>query len=77
MTPKEKAKELVLGFLIVPDSALKEDSNAAWIDRILAKQCANIAADEIIKSWQEDGNRRLDVGIVNWWQQVKTEIEKI
>jgi len=28
-------------------------------------------ADEVIKSWQEDGNQRLDISIIEWWQRVK------
>ena len=66
MTPKEKAKELVDKFNVV---GLQQ--------RAEAYQCAVIAVDEIIASnpiaFDEDDNCIEK----NWWQEVKTEIEKL
>lgn len=80
MTPEQKAKELVDAF-----------SNYTGIFRYDAKFCALIAVEEIIKeieqlrkpeyttfiiSYEEqitmDGYQKL-----SYWQQVKTEIEKL
>jgi hypothetical protein len=66
MTPKEKAKELVDKFNVV---GLQQ--------RAEAYQCAVIAVDEIIASnpiaFDEDDNCIAK----QWWQEVKTEIEKL
>ena len=66
MTPKEKAKELVDKFNVV---GLQQ--------RAEAYQCALIAVDEIIASnpiaFEEDDNCIAK----QWWQEVKTEIEKL
>lgn len=76
MTPKEKAEELYVGFW-----HLTNDSR-------LAKQCALIAVDEIIKSqpsYPMARNLGIEInGLVdnaifpfNYWQEVKQEIEKL
>jgi hypothetical protein len=66
MTPQEKAKELVDKFNVV---GLQQ--------RAEAYQCAVIAVDEIIASnpiaFDEDDNCIAK----HWWQEVKTEIEKL
>ena len=66
MTPKEKAKELVDKFRI--SKAITEG---------YGKKCALIAVDEIIASnpiaFDEDDNCIAK----QWWQEVKTEIEKL
>lgn len=66
MTPKEQAKELVDKFYLY--------STAPTHNPEMAKQCALIAVDEILSKrlvahlpWQE----------VEYWEQVKTEIEKL
>ena len=69
MTPKEKAEELVLKFL-----RLQEEGSSNWFHKILAKQCALIAVDEILKAnvvWYEGSIP------YKYWQQVKIEIEKL
>lgn len=66
MTPKEKAKELVVKF------TFQRDNHEIYI----AKQCALICIDEIIKE-----NERINEGgvfptpLTEWWQEVKKEIE--
>ena len=70
MTPKEKAKELVKRMYAVHSNSA---SDITWY---FAKQCALIAVDEILKS-----HYALLTGIkpstYNYWQEVKTEIEKL
>jgi hypothetical protein len=68
MTPKEKAKELSMKF-----DKLGETDNA--------KKCALIAVDEIIKVLGHDdlyiqGETNID-DFINYWQEVKQEIENI
>ena len=67
---KEKAKEL---FSKYQNIYLTEDSMG--IDDELAKQCALIAVDEIISIkllWFQKDTEYLD-----FWQEVKKEIEKL
>jgi hypothetical protein len=73
MKPKEKAGELVLKYYNL------------WINgnSIMAKQCALIAVDEIIKStfskkWYEK-NKIIpaDYLLTEYWEEVKQEIEKL
>ena len=68
MTPQQKAKELV-NKLILSRNAQDD----YWMCEDLAKQCALIAVDELLNiignknSWEE----------YEYWNQVKTEIEKL
>jgi hypothetical protein len=67
MKPKEKAEDLVSKFI---SHTLIFDEGAGWLeDKDEAKQCALIAVDELIEhtDWTE----------VNYWQEVKQEIEKL
>jgi len=68
MTPKEKGEELVNKFM----NLNLEKTKLADYSRIYyptAKQCALIAVDEII----ENGIKW--VPEIDWWMQVKKEIE--
>ena len=70
ITPKEKAKEL---FSKYQNIYLTEDSMG--IDDELAKQCALIAIDEIVKIkllWFQKDTEHLD-----FWKEVKEELLKI
>ena len=71
MTPKEKADELIDKMYYIGRYDDKEDYNPAmaW-ER--AKQCAIIAVDEIINLLSHDINL-----LVNYWFEVKQEIEKL
>jgi len=51
MTPKEKAKELVDRFLEVADSEFPHFVNL--MHKVESKQCALIAVDEIINTYEE------------------------
>lgn len=63
---KEKAKELVQKYI---DNAYQEDKEGLYTP--IAKQCAIIAVDEILDL---DEMHFLDR---EYWQEVKTEIEKL
>jgi hypothetical protein len=61
MTPKEKAQEMLLSYKCILNDAR------------IAKRCALIAVDEIIKAHvHNEGVRHL-----KWWEEVKQEIEKL
>lgn len=67
--PKAKAEELVLKYL-----RLQEEGSVNWFHKILAKQCALIAVDEILKG----ENKFIQTNEhYKHWQQVKQEIEKL
>ena len=81
MTPKEKAEELVKKY----GKTLKKDlKGGGYKYNVLhAKQCALICVDEILKSvdteydiFKENG-ANFKSGFLYYWQQVKTEIEKL
>ena len=64
MTPKEKAEELVN----------KYDETLTYLEsKSKAKQCALIAVDEIIKLEKH----HMHDSWVEYWKQVKQEIEKL
>lgn len=78
MTEKEKAEELYEAFYYAIPSFTDEGS----LEHNTAKQCALIAVDEIISTLNCDirdvdvrGNILLD--LIDYWQQVKREIEKL
>ena len=75
MTPQKKAKELVDKFSAVP-----------LLDSYEAKQCALIAVDEIIKvcpyirhkDWETlEQLNAANIYFVEYWNEVKQEIEKL
>jgi len=74
MTPKEKARELVLKFY---DYTIQE----SWQSKnYFAIECALIAVDEIIGQWEiidvylADGNGELNQNL-KYWYTVKKEID--
>lgn len=76
MTAKEKAQELFKKMYQVHSMA------ASDITKYFAKQCALIAVDETIRTLNEDirdldvrGNVLLD--LIDYWREVKQEIEKL
>jgi hypothetical protein len=69
MTPKDKAKQLVDIYKIFVIGR-----NDSVIEKQNAKQCALIAVDEILEwssQWSGLHNE------ISYWQEVKTEIEKL
>ena len=83
MTPKEKAKELVnkyLDTLIHFPYIDTEDSiciGAGYMVNACAKQCALVAVDEILKAVDNPDETYLMKNSVDYWQDVKNEIEKL
>jgi hypothetical protein len=73
MTPKEKAKELVLKFEAYTDSA---------DERGFAKECALFTVDEILeitasRYYNLQTSELIEVKYMEYWQEVKQEIEKM
>jgi hypothetical protein len=68
MVARLKAEELVDKMYLVP-----ELNGSCILTKHTAKQCALIAVDEILK---EDIENKLGVD-VEYWQEVKQEIEKL
>jgi hypothetical protein len=71
MTPKEKAEKLFNQMYMVEDPM---GNYPMCFD--IAKQCALIAVDELIdQCWSY---REIDLGLaLEYWQEVKQEIEKL
>ena len=72
MTAKEKAKNLFLKFRQIPPC-----SHYTGVDDGEAKQCALIAVDEILNIYQIKNAEFEFYDLRNYWQEVKTEIEKL
>jgi hypothetical protein len=72
MTPKEKAEELYSTYryvLSLPNAPLGENKD------VLAKQCALIAVDETLRALHF--NVWTNVDEINYWKEVKQEIEQL
>ena len=69
MTPKEKADKLCMRFLMHTHT----ENNDYGINKDLAKQCALIAVDEILDAL----DKSLIDADIEWFKQVKEEIEKL
>ena len=71
MTPQEKAEQLVESFMNIKQQKLADYS---IIYHPTAKQCALIAVDEIVKCafWKYNS-----IEHINYWKEVKQEIEKL
>jgi hypothetical protein len=76
MTPKENAEELVDKFL----KSLYDDGSLSF-KKILykyAKKCAIVAVDEIINANPHSNPLNTNAySTMNYWQEVKHEIEKL
>jgi hypothetical protein len=78
MTPKEKAEELVDKFMDYSEHRFNINNDLSPV--YTAKQCALIAVDEIIKECcksSEKKDAKYQDERINYWQQVKHEIENI
>ena len=73
MTAKEKAEDLVLKFAMYLRANLMYDEEANED----AKQCALIAVDELEKQEATLLNYNSESYSSEYWQEVKTEIEKL
>jgi len=75
MTPKEKADELIGRFTIQVTCGIFE---VAYEFQEEIKQCAIICVDELIYSTQPKSRMfRFDEYCIEYWQEVKQEIEKL
>ena len=74
MTPKEKAEKLFNKFIIIDD--LSDSTGNSLYFNAHAKQCALIAVDELINSHLVS-DKIFDTHPVDYWQEVKQEIEKL
>ena len=75
MTPKEKAFELAHKFRLL-EIRTSENSHM-MISMSDAKQCALIAVDEILKAVNNPDETYLMKHSVNFWKEVKQEIENL
>jgi len=75
MTPKEKAKQLIDIFKPNAYRGACEE-NDELMELYHAKQCAFIAVDEIIKTI-EYSSQADEMSKTSYWEQIKTEIEKL
>ena len=65
MTPKEKAQKLF-------DKFIQTNGNSFF-----AKECALIAVDEILLYLKNSDDVMTSIKAVDYWQEVKKEIEKL
>jgi hypothetical protein len=80
MTPKEKALRLCQQYGLITFATKYNDGYTLPLE--MAKQCALIAVDEIIKQWEYIDVYLADaLGELNpnlkYWYEVKQEIEKL
>ncbi len=73
MTPKEKAKELLLKFLAFTDSA---------DEHRFAIECALIAVNELLENtsfefYNLQTSELIETKYNNFWEEVKKELEKL
>jgi nitrogenase molybdenum-iron protein alpha/beta subunit len=71
MEAKEKAEELILKFMRL------QEPNYNWFHSKLAKQCALIAVDEIVHSLSVIPYGMQYFSAIDYWIEVKQEIEKL
>jgi hypothetical protein len=74
MTPKEKAVELLNKML---SKNPNRQDGISMIDTIQAKLCAIVAVDEILNIYQIKNAAFEFYEVRNYWQDVKTEIDKL
>ena len=72
MTPKEKAEELIINFFRIQDDVINHETT--WHE---AKQCALIAVDEHISEHTFKNPIKWNIERINYWKQVKQEIENL
>ena len=79
MTPLEKAKELLEKYIDSNDTIETWKDDIA-IDKELSKQCALIAADEVLIEIRKIYDIYTEVNIISiyqYWEEVKNEINKL
>lgn len=74
-TPKQKAKELVEKFI---EPTKVPNIKMIWVEDLdAAKQCALILVDEVLDVIDWDYYEGSAGTELNWWKEVKKEIENI
>ena len=77
MTPQEKAISLVDEYRLILIKS-NTDAGEEILCTLLAKECALVAVDELINcSISYDNYNATWASQVEYWQEVKTEIEKL
>ena len=83
MTPKDKAEELFIKYrnIIIDDVINMKPAYFIMSDK-MAKQCALIAVDEIIKRTRSVNTmppncQKINENTKEYWKEVKSEIEKL
>ena len=77
MTPKEKAKELICKFEILESPCF--NGNIVELEQIgynTGKKCALVAVDELIKIHYLLTTTHDTSPSINYWKEVKQELEK-
>jgi len=74
MTPKEKAEELLTTYRFV--LSIKNAPLGSQKD-LIAKQCALIAVDEVVAQIEPSVSMDVISARIEYWEQVKQEIEKL
>jgi len=69
MTPKEKAEELVGKYYVIIYHTIHQQQKA--------KECALITVDEILGDIDDSILHPQNNEAINYWQEVKQEIEKL
>lgn len=82
MTPKEQAEKLVSDFYTINCKLIKVKNGYDMGDRYnlvmpISKQSALIAVDEIIETFIPKNNRNYLCEEIEYWEEVKQEIEKL
>ena len=83
MTPQEKAKELIEEYLNLPinfpyiDTIDKQCIGSGYMTYYSAVKCAIIAVDEMIKEFKKSDSLYATKFLADYWQSVKTELEKL
>ena len=78
MTPKEKAEQLVNMFREFADGTdIETDRYSPKIEKEKSKQCALMAVDEVIKSLPPFEYGLEFVAKIEFWNNVKQEIEAL
>jgi hypothetical protein len=79
LSPKQKAKKLLQSMMMSTNSVI--NFTTGDMDYLpqnqYAKQCALIAVDEIIANIEPSVSIDVIEARIKYWQQVKTEIEKL
>jgi hypothetical protein len=78
MTPKEKAEELVEKYMPHIAGADRYNTTLGIYNKDISKQCALIAVDEILNAISFNMYDEEEYNKVNdFWEEVKSEIEKV